>query len=88
MARKANTSGKMNIHVADEDAAAMLRIVLAYESGVRGRTLGQACYEMVMEAANVDSYPPELRDHLNELAAKSSRIAVQNALRASAAGDD
>lgn len=71
---------KMNIHLADEDAALALKTVLAYEASVRGRTIGQVCSDLVMEAADIDHYPPEVRERLSQIAEESERRAVLKSL--------
>ena len=85
MAGKKHT--KINVHVADESALEAMRLVLSYEAGVRGMSMGQACSELVMEAAKVDSYPPEIRTRLDEIRAESRRRAVERSLRASRGGE-
>ena len=82
MARAAGAPGKYNVSIADPDAAAAMRAVLAYEARVRGRSLGQACYELVMEAADLPSYPEEVRARLAELDEETARRAVARSLAA------
>ena len=79
---------KINVHVADESALEAMRLILSYEAGVRGMSMGQACSELVMEAADVEDYPPEVRGRLAELQAESRRRAVERSLRASRGGED
>ena len=74
------SAGKMNIHLADEDAVATVKTILAYESAMRGRTIGQTCSELVMEAADISSYPEEIRLRLDEIAEASERRAVAKSL--------
>lgn len=83
MAKSANTSGKMNIRLADEDLALAVKTVLAYESTVRGRTIGQTCSELIAEAVDIDSYPEEVRARLDEIAAATERRAVAKSLEMS-----
>ena len=80
MAQVSKAPGKMNIHLSDEDAAATVKTILAYEAAVRGRTIGQTCSELVAEAADVESYPEEVRGRLAEIAEAAERRAVAKSL--------
>ena len=84
----ATKQAKINFHMADESAVAIMRLILSYEAGVRGLSMGQACSELVMEAVDVGSYPAEVRERLAELQAESQHRAVKKALQASRAGDE
>lgn len=59
-----------------------LRAVLDYEATVRGLTLGQVAEELVMEAIDLDSYPPEVRSRLDEIAVRTRARAEEKSLRA------
>ena len=80
MPKQPKTYGKINIHLSDEDAVAAVKTILAYESAVRGRTIGQTCSELVAEAADTASYPPEVQARLAEIAQESERRAVAKSL--------
>ena len=76
---------QITIRFADEGSLQMVRVILAYESAVRGRKAGQTLAEMVMEAANVDSYPKEVRTRLHEI---GEEIARRNVERFLSSGED
>ena len=79
----AGKTDKLTIHLSDEAALKAVKVILAYESGVRGRTVGQVCSDMVMEAADLDAYPQEVLDRLDEIAEESKRKAVAKSLEMS-----
>ena len=58
----------ITIRMPDEGSLQTVKTILAYEATVRGRKPGQALTELVMEAVDIDSYPPEVRARLDELA--------------------
>lgn len=76
----AGKNKKLNIHLADEEALLSLKTVLAYEASMRGLTIGQVSSELVSEAVDLDSYPPEVRGRLQEIAADAERRAVLKSL--------
>ena len=59
----------MTINLSDECRLLTLRTVLSYEAGVRGLSIGQALMALLLEAADLDSYPAEVRQQLADLRA-------------------
>ena len=79
-------SKTLTVNLADEGRLQAMRIVLAYESGVRGLTIGQTFAQMVMEAADVERYPEEVRARLAELEERRSWRAAARSLEAAGLG--
>ena len=79
-ARMQKGSPKINIGLADVATEKALRIILAYESGIRGRAAGQTAYELVMQAIDIESYPPEVRKRLDELQDDVRKRAIERSL--------
>ena len=71
---------RLRIRINEKGPYLRLKTILAFESEVRSRTTGQTLYDLVMEAADIDSYPQEVRDRLRELEQQASREAVERAL--------
>lgn len=60
------------IRLSDKDRYQAMKAILAYESTVRGRNLGQVFAELVMEVIDLESYPPELRKRIADLEHEAS----------------
>ena len=67
----------------DERVFLRLKTIVAYESERTGRTIGQATYDLVMKAADVESYPEEVRERLDEIDRETREKAVRTALELS-----
>ena len=78
--QSANGTGVLTINLADEGRLLTMKTILAYESTVRGRTIGQTSSELVQEAADVSSYSEEVQSRLAEIAEQSERRAVAKSL--------
>lgn len=72
----------IDISMADEGRVLATRTILGYEAGVRGLSLGQALLQLLVEAADVESYPPEVRAQLDEIHEAARRRAAQRSLDA------
>ena len=70
----------MTVNVGDERRLLTMRTILSYESEVRGLTLGQTMLAMLMEAADVEHYPAEVRERLDELRAEQRERAAARSL--------
>ena len=79
----------ITVRMPDEGTLQTVRTILAYESAVRGRKAGQTLAELVMEAVDIESYPPEVRARLDELAEQHAQRAVEKFLQmdAGSSGD-
>ena len=74
------TGKNITIRMPDEGSLQTVRTILAYEGAVRGRKPGQALAELVMEAVDVESYPPEVQARLREIGEDISRRSVEKFL--------
>ena len=59
---------KVGLRFPDEEGAEAVRAVLSYESAVRGRPVGRTLFDLVMEGADLASYPEEVLARLREIA--------------------
>ena len=71
---------RMRIRLSDKESFQEIRTILAYESSVRGLTIGQAVSELIQEAVDTSSYPEEVRARLREIADDSTRRAIEKSL--------
>ncbi|MBQ9000422.1 MAG: hypothetical protein IJ087_01030 [Eggerthellaceae bacterium] len=76
----ARSDYSLDISLPEKGRVQALRLIIKYEAGVRGLTLNQALLQLVREAIDIDSYPPEIRDHLAEIREKSHERAVADAI--------
>lgn len=79
---KTTNMGTLTVNIADEGRMLTMKTILGYEAGVRGLTVGQTFAQLVMEAADVDSYPQEVREQLDEIEHRRARRAVERSLKA------
>ena len=70
----------LNVSFGDELLAQMLKTIIDYEAARRGLSRGQALTALVLEAADVDSYPPEVRERLDKIAERTRKRAAADAL--------
>lgn len=68
------------VRLPDDESFEMVRTILAYESVMRGRKIGQTFMELVMEAADIDSYPKEVRDRLAEISGAAEKKSIERFL--------
>ncbi|MBQ9000423.1 MAG: hypothetical protein IJ087_01035 [Eggerthellaceae bacterium] len=79
-APNAKKSERIRIRFGNEEDFLELRMIIAYESAIRGRTKSQAIYELVNEAIDIDSYPDEMRECLAEIQRVGAQDIVKRAL--------
>ena len=70
----------LDISTADEGRILAAKTVLAYEAGMRGLSLGQTLLQLLNEAIDLDSYPPEVRAQLDEIHDQARRRAIEKSL--------
>lgn len=70
----------MTINLGDERRLLTMKTILSYESAVRGLTIGQTLQALLLEAADVDGYPPEVRERLAEIHAEQRARATRRCL--------
>lgn len=78
-----NNTSVMTMSISDEASGNLLDAVLDYEALSRRLTRGQALYELVLEAVDVESYPAEVRKRIDEIERKRLDRAVRESLAAS-----
>ena len=71
---------KMGLRFPDDEAAEAVRAVLSYESAVRGRPAGRTLFDLVMEGADLSSYPDEVLARLREIAERADDVSVRDFL--------
>lgn len=77
---------RLRVRLPDKESYQEVRAILAYESSVRGLTVGQAASELVREAVDTSAYPEEVRERLRQIAEDSTRRAVERSLGMGAPG--
>ena len=73
-------SDRMRIRLSDKESYQEIKTILAYESSVRGLTIGQAVSELIQQAVDTSSYPEEVQQRLREIAENSTRRAIKKSL--------
>ena len=71
---------KMTVNMSDEATLRVVKTILAYEAEIRGLTVGQASMRLILEAVDLDAYPDEVKDRLNEIREAARRRAVEKSL--------
>ena len=71
---------RMRIRLSDKESYQEIKTILAYESSVRGLTIGQAVSELIQQAVDTSSYPEEVQQRLREIAENSTRRAIKKSL--------
>lgn len=80
MAAKATKEYYLDISMADEGRILATKTILGYEAGVRGLSLGQTLLQLLNEAIDVETYPPEVRAQLDEIHEGARRRAIEKSL--------
>ena len=70
----------LDISMADEGRLLTSKTILGYEAGLRGLSLGQTLLQLLNEAVDLESYPPEVRAQLDEIHEQSRRRAIEKSL--------
>ena len=70
----------ITINLSDEQKILAMKAVLAYEAGTRGLSVSQTIVDMVMESADIESYPEDVRAELEGLYERRSRRAARRCL--------
>lgn len=78
---KPSNAGMMTVTLTDEGRLLTMKTILGYEAGVRGLTVGQTFAQLVMEAADIGSYPDEVRAQLAEIEQRRARRAAEYSLK-------
>ena len=82
MAKTTSTATRMmTINLGDERRLLTLRTILSYEAEVRGLSLGQTLLQLLLDAADLDSYPREVRDEINKIRAERRAEVARRCLR-------
>ena len=79
---------RMRIRLSDKESYQEIKTILAYESSVRGLTIGQAVSELIQQAVDTSSYPEEVQQRLREIAENSTRRAIKKSLDMSTTDED
>ena len=75
------TTGRtFSVRFPDDESYETVRIILEYESASRKRRPGRALLELVLEAADVESYPLEVQQRLSEITASATRKSIDKFL--------
>lgn len=82
------TSQKFTVHLINSESVITVRTILQYEARLRGRTIGQTCTELLLEAVDVDSYPPEVKSRLANIRREARRRAIEKSLSMVRIDDD
>ncbi|MBQ9004447.1 MAG: hypothetical protein IJ087_21625 [Eggerthellaceae bacterium] len=80
------TGKTLSVRFPDEESYETVRIILEYESASRKRKLGRALLELVLEAADVESYPVEVQQRLSEITATATRKSIDRFLELTSKG--
>lgn len=78
---------RLRVRISDKESFQEIRTILAYESSVRGLTIGQAASELVRQAVDTTAYPEEVQARLREIADDSTRRAIRKSLKMSTSED-
>ena len=70
----------------DKESYEIAKTILAFESAERGRRIGQTFMELVLEAADIESYPEEVQERLREIRETGKRKSVERFLASGGAG--
>ena len=74
-------SRMLTVRLPDEGSLQKVKTIMAYEAALRDRQLGQTLFELVMESANVDSYPEEMRERIAQFNERIMRQSIEKAFK-------
>ena len=70
----------LDVSMADEGRMLTAKTILGYEAGLRGLSFGQTLLQLLNEAIDLESYPPEVRAQLDEIHEQARRRAIEKSL--------
>ena len=76
------TTRTVNLWLQNEDQASVFDAVLSYEAEMRGVSRGQALVELIRKAADVESYPLDVRERLAAIEQQGRDTRLERATRA------
>ena len=76
------TTRIINLWLQNEEQASVFDAVLSYEAELRGISRGQVLVALVREAADVESYPPDVQKRLAAIEEQGRDTRLERATRA------